>query len=722
MGEDRIQRRLAAILTADVVGYSRLMAADEAGTLKRLNDLRATLVDPEVAEYRGRIVKEMGDGLLVEFASVVDSVECGVALQRLLTAHQAGLPEDRRILYRVGINLGDIIINGHDIFGDGVNVAARLQALAEPGGVAISGAVYDQIERKLDFACEPLGEQRVKNIDQPIRVYRVLPLGRGRAPAPAEAEREYRESVKARYAEDAAYYIPLTGSTTDAAPVQRARALRSARRAERRVRVDYQELIAVGEDIKQVKIEDLRSAAEKYSSIVLLGDPGCGKSTALEALAVENAGRPERIPLLLQLSGFGGSESLEDFIRQGWGGPPKGGHWGAPSLAANLQRYLESGSLLFLFDALNEMPQEGYRERCLELRNFIDTWSKQGNRFVVTCRSLDYGDELTGLQRIEVQPLSDTQIQGFLESELPEKWQSLWQALRSDDRQQRLLEMARNPYLLTVMIDVFEEDGELSRNRAALMQRFTEIMLGWARSKCAPDQWLDAALQVEALSAMAFEMQARSGFGTKVKTEQIKAIMPHELQLDPNWPAAATPPEKVLSLAAQANIVEMPVDRATVRFYHQLLQEYFAARQFLKRDPAELADLWRAPWLEAEMPPWQRPENNYEPLPPPPASGWEETTVLAAAMAPEDGPLLQSLVSSNPILAARCLLKPGGSKSGIRSAVIDRLLAVIANADAALRVRIAAGNGARRAGRSPYGRDGDRGSRQIPDGRRQGTA
>jgi len=135
---------------------------------------------------------------------------------------------------------------------------------------------------------------------------------------------------------------------------------------------------------------------------------------------------------------------------------------------------------------------------------------------------------------------------------------------------------------------------------------------------------------------MAFEMQARSGFGTKVKTEQVKAVMPHQVQLDPNWPSQPAPPDQVLSLAASAKIIEMPVDRLTVRFYHQLLQEYFAAHQMLKQDPANLADLWRWPWLETEMPLWVRPENNYEPLPPPPPTGWEETTILAAGSATEN--------------------------------------------------------------------------------------
>jgi formylglycine-generating enzyme required for sulfatase activity len=253
--------------------------------------------------------------------------------------------------------------------------------------------------------------------------------------------------------------------------------------------------------------------------------------------------------------------------------------------------------------------------------------------------------------------------------------------------------MARNPYLLTVMIDVFEEDSQLSQNQADLMRRFTQILLGWAKAKSPSDQWIDADIQYEALSVIAYEMQARSGFGTKVKTERVKAVMPHRIQLDPNWPSQPAPPDQILSLAVSAKIIEMPVDRLTVRFYHQLLQEYFAAHQMLKRNPADLESLWRWPWLETEMPLWVRPEGNYEPLPPPPSTGWEETTILAAGSAPQDdNQLVEAVMQINPILAGRCLV-PGRANVGraTRQGVINHLLAAIDNPEVALRVRMAAG-------------------------------
>ena len=175
MSEARVQRRLAAIMAADVAGYSRLMGTDEEGTLAALKQLRRDLADPKIKEHRGRIVKTTGDGLLVEFASVVDAVRCAVEVQREMAARNAGVPEDRRVQFRIGINLGDIIKDGRDIYGDGVNVAARLETLAEPGGICVNRVVRDQVRDKLDFAFEDAGEQRVKNIARPLRVYHVRP-------------------------------------------------------------------------------------------------------------------------------------------------------------------------------------------------------------------------------------------------------------------------------------------------------------------------------------------------------------------------------------------------------------------------------------------------------------------------------------------------------------------------------------------------------------------
>ena len=172
-GRERVERRLAAILAADVAGYSRLIGADEEGTLERLKAVRSELVDPKIAERRGRIVKTTGDGLLVEFRSVVYAVRCAVELQREVIARNTATPAERRIEFRMGINVGDILIEDGDIFGDGVNIAARLEALAVPGGICLSAAAHEQVRDKLDVAFDDLGEQQVKNITRPVRTYRI---------------------------------------------------------------------------------------------------------------------------------------------------------------------------------------------------------------------------------------------------------------------------------------------------------------------------------------------------------------------------------------------------------------------------------------------------------------------------------------------------------------------------------------------------------------------
>ena len=173
MAEERVERRLAAILAADVAGYSRLMGTDEEGTLRQLKAHRKELVDPKIAEHRGRIVKTTGDGMLVEFVSVVDAVRCAVDIQRGMGERNTGVPQENCIQFRVGINVGDIISDNNDIYGDGVNVAARLEALAEPGGIMVSSNVFDQVRDKLSFGFEDMGEQTVKNIARPIGVFHV---------------------------------------------------------------------------------------------------------------------------------------------------------------------------------------------------------------------------------------------------------------------------------------------------------------------------------------------------------------------------------------------------------------------------------------------------------------------------------------------------------------------------------------------------------------------
>jgi len=169
----RMARKLAAIIAADVVSYSRLMGVDEAETLAALKTHRRDLIDPNIAEHQGRIVKTTGDGLLIEFPSVIEAVQCAVEVQRAMQERNSDVPADHRIEFRVGINLGDIIIDGDDIYGDGVNVAARLEGLADANGVCVSRVVHDQVRDKLDLGFEDLGERQLKNIARPVHVFRI---------------------------------------------------------------------------------------------------------------------------------------------------------------------------------------------------------------------------------------------------------------------------------------------------------------------------------------------------------------------------------------------------------------------------------------------------------------------------------------------------------------------------------------------------------------------
>ncbi len=417
-------------------------------------------------------------------------------------------------------------------------------------------------------------------------------------------EQRYRQRLKARYAEDAPYYIPLSGETTEVTPSQSpAAASRSARRRQQRALAEYCEWIQVGQEIKRVKLDTLRQGVDKYPCIILLGDPGSGKTTALEHLAYELADEANRLPLPLRLSQFQAGLTVEEFIEQGWAGAEQAGLWGMPELAANLDGYLAEGKLFVMFDALNEMPHAGYQKRAQALHRFIDTWFPKGSRFLVTCRVLDYGEKLSGLQWIEIQPLTDEQIKSFVRNELPETWESLWHRLpERDDQPRRLLELARNPYLLTMMIDIFSEDGDLGGNRAALLDRFTRILMGWAKHKphLVPI-WLDEAVQAEALSVIAFEMQARASSGAAVKTRHVKKFIPASVQTDPAYPPDPIPDsDDLLILAAGSNLIKMQVNRSTVHFYHQLLQEYFAARHMLKQQPDQLVDFWRWPGWSAK--------------------------------------------------------------------------------------------------------------------------
>jgi adenylate cyclase len=187
MAPDQTKRKLAAILVADIAGYSRLMGADEEDTLARLKQLRSQVIDPKNKQHRGRLVKTSGDGILIEFQSVVDAVRCAIDVQQGMVERNAEVPQEKRIEFRVGVNLGDVIIEGRDLYGDGVNIAARLEGLAEPGGICISRTVLNHARDKISFDVEDAGEQTLKNIARPVHVYRII-IDPGRRPATAKPE------------------------------------------------------------------------------------------------------------------------------------------------------------------------------------------------------------------------------------------------------------------------------------------------------------------------------------------------------------------------------------------------------------------------------------------------------------------------------------------------------------------------------------------------------
>ncbi len=214
---EQVSRKLAAILALDVVGYTRLMGADEVGTLRALKSVRKKEVDPAIAALGGRIVKTTGDGLLVDFASVVDAVACGASIQRRMFERNRGVPEDKRIVLRIGINVGDIIIDGNDIFGDGVNIAARLESICEPGGVCISQAACEQVRGKLPLSFDDRGEQQVKNVARPVRVFAVTPQALAEAPDLAQGRKPPAGTKKlaalAALAAVLALVVALTGTS-----------------------------------------------------------------------------------------------------------------------------------------------------------------------------------------------------------------------------------------------------------------------------------------------------------------------------------------------------------------------------------------------------------------------------------------------------------------------------------------------------------------------------
>ena len=342
------QRRLAAIVSADVVGYSRLMGADETGTLEALRAHRAELIDPRISEHGGRIVKSMGDGLLLEFASVMDAVRCCATVQQAMARRNAAAADGPRMIFRMGVNLGDIIIDGEDIHGDGVNVAARLEAMSDPGGLCVSDVVYQSIKGKTELDFADMGEQSLKNIDEPIRVWRwnVEPASLSRPPAANDPAAE--QQVKFCTAPDGvnlAYAVVGEGPPLVKAPNWLhnlefewqspvwGHFLRALAKDHTLVRFDQRANGLSDWDVPEITfenmIDDLSAVidAAGLTRFALLGvSQGCASSIAY---AVRH---PERVSRLILYGGFAKGAALRgtdadrqqremqtQMIRQGWG-------------------------------------------------------------------------------------------------------------------------------------------------------------------------------------------------------------------------------------------------------------------------------------------------------------------------------------------------------------------------------------------------------------------
>jgi len=348
MAEERVQRRLAAIFAADVAGYSRLTETDEEGTVAALKAFRHGLIDPKVAEHRGRLVKTTGDGLLVEFPSVVDAVRCAIETQRGMVARNSGLPSKERIQYRVGINLGDVVVDEDDILGDGVNVAARLEGMAKPGGLCVSDVVHQMVLDRVNEPFRDLGLQRVKNISRPIRVWQWTPDASRNDPEPVAAA--LNQKIRFCTASDGVQFAYAT--VGEGRPLLKAPnwlnhieyewrnpswgpTFAALARHHRLVRFDQRgnglsdwEVDEISEDVMIADMASVADAAE-LDTFALLGiSQGCAFSVRY---AVEN---PGRVRCLVLLGGYIRGRLMRDspeqaqlyeaartMIRQGWGSP-----------------------------------------------------------------------------------------------------------------------------------------------------------------------------------------------------------------------------------------------------------------------------------------------------------------------------------------------------------------------------------------------------------------
>jgi formylglycine-generating enzyme required for sulfatase activity len=489
--------------------------------------------------------------------------------------------------------------------------------------------------------------------------------------------------VNPRYGRWARQFVPLAGmlTTTEHLPGFD-------------FKPEYTELQSVGEgaqrQIRRIRLDDITEATARHPALALLGEPGAGKTTTLYRLLLDAArarlaGDTDTVPLLLPLAEYRDYPSPHDFLEAKWRQM-----MGTPHLAERLHQ----GKLLLLCDALNEMPaRDGrdYRERVDEWRRFVAKWP--GNRMLFTCRSRDYSEPL-GLPQVEIERLDDGRIQDFLNRYLPlEQAAETWRKLDGAP----LLSLARNPYYLTMLAFLVAQDGGWPTSRAALFNRFVKTLLKRERLHNHAN-WLDERALRQALATFAETMQplvraARSGEGTRLSRQEALQCLPPAVSTPDGL--VETPPATVVELGLAATLldVELAADGDEyLRFYHHQLQDYFCACALLHRFRAgqDLSSCWLQPRRIGEMPD-PGPLRPDEALPPPPATGWEEPTLLVASLAPDPTAFIDAVRRVNPTLAAQCLRERGAPDMATANAVQQDLLRLMGDRHVHLRARLAAG-------------------------------
>ena len=448
---------------------------------------------------------------------------------------------------------------------------------------------------------------------------------------------------------------------------------------------EFTALEAVGEgaqkQIRRVPLDDITQAVDKHAALVLLGAPGCGKTTTLQRLALDAArqrltGQPGPLPLFLPLAEYRDYPSPYDFLTA---------KWNQQVGTADLRQRLRQGDLFLLCDALNEMPaRDGadYRARVGAWRQFARDWP--GNHLLFTCRSRDYSEPL-GLPQVEIEPLDDGRVQDFLQRYLPADLAiRTWERLRATP----LLALVRNPYYLSMLTYLVVQGGDWPANRARLFDGFVNTLLTREQTRQHPD-WPGADSLRQALADLAETMQAL-GEGTRLPRPEVERRL---------GPQGAT----LLRLGLAATLLDTEpaaADHEQVRFYHHQLQDYFSAQALRRRFQAneDLSPRWRQPTLARDMP-GPGPLRDDEPLPPPPATGWEEPTLLAAALTPQPTAFIEAIRQTNPLLAARCLTETGLSGDPAQVETVQQdLLKRMQNPQIHLRARIAAGEALGRLG------------------------